>query len=78
MAITNGLGQTKVGVRATLVQAQTTSLLLDSYSGAAAAYSLRKLRSSYTGNAIKVRRSSDNAEMNIGFNSDGEIFLFSK
>jgi len=76
MAITNGLGQTKVGVRATLVQAQTTSLLLDSYSGAAAAYSLRKLRSSYTGNAIKVRRSSDNAEMNIGFNSDGEINTF--
>jgi len=76
MAITNGLGQTKVGVRSTLVQAQTTSLLLDSYSGAAAAYSLRKLRSSYTGNAIKVRRSSDNAEMNIGFNSDGEINTF--
>jgi hypothetical protein len=76
MAITNGLGQTKVGVRATLVQAQTTSLLLDSYSGATAAYSLRKLRSSYTGNAIKVRRSSDNAEMNIGFNSDGEINTF--
>ena len=43
------------------------SFLLDTYSGAAAAYSLRKLRSAYTGNAIKVRRSSDNTEQDIGF-----------
>ena len=41
--------------------------LLDDYSGAAAAYSLRLLRSGYSGNAIRVRRSSDNAEQNIGF-----------
>ena len=32
-----------------------------------AAYSLRKLRFAYTGNAIRVRRSSDNAEADIGF-----------
>ena len=31
------------------------------------AYSLRKLRSAYTGNAIRVRRSSDNAEQDFGF-----------
>ena len=43
------------------------SYLLDSYSGAAAAYSLRKLSSSYSGYAIKVRRSSDNTEQDIGF-----------
>ena len=41
--------------------------LLDTYSGAAAAYSLRKLRSAYSGSAIRVRRSSDNTEQNIGF-----------
>jgi hypothetical protein len=41
--------------------------LLDTYSGAAAAYSLRKLRTAYTGNAIRVRRTSDNTEQNIGF-----------
>jgi len=41
--------------------------LLDTYSGAAAAYSLRKLRAAYTGNAIRVRRASDNTEQNIGF-----------
>lgn len=44
--------------------------LLDTYSGAAAAYSLRQLRSAYTGNAIRVRRSSDNAEQDFGFVSN--------
>ena len=44
-----------------------TPLLLDLYPNAAAAYSLRKLRNLYTGNAIRVRRSSDNAEQDIGF-----------
>jgi hypothetical protein len=43
------------------------SLLLDAYPGAAAAYSLRQLRGSYTGDAIRVRRASDNTELNIGF-----------
>lgn len=41
--------------------------LLDTYPGAAAAYSLRKLRTAYTGNCIRVRRSSDNAEQDFGF-----------
>ena len=41
--------------------------LLDDYSGAAAAYSLRLLSSTYTGDAIRVRRSSDNTEQDIGF-----------
>jgi hypothetical protein len=41
--------------------------LLDDYPNAAAAFSLRKLRSAYTGNCIEVRRSSDNALQNIGF-----------
>jgi hypothetical protein len=41
--------------------------LLDTYSGAAAAYSLRKLRTAYSGSAIRVRRASDNTEQNIGF-----------
>jgi hypothetical protein len=43
------------------------SYLLDDYSGAAAAYSLRKLRTAYSGNAIRVRRSSDNTEQDFGF-----------
>jgi len=47
--------------------------LLDTYSGAAAAYSLRKLRSDYSGNAVKVRRASDNVEADIGFNVFKEL-----
>jgi hypothetical protein len=44
------------------------SPVLDQVSAAsAAAYSLRKLRAAYTGSAIRVRRSSDNAETDIGF-----------
>jgi hypothetical protein len=43
------------------------SLLLDTYPNAAVAYSLRKLRTAYTGNCIRVRRSSDNAEQDIAF-----------
>ena len=44
-----------------------TPLLLDLYPNAAAAYSVRLLRTAYTGSAIRVRRSSDNTEQNIGF-----------
>jgi hypothetical protein len=46
--------------------ASAVPLLLDTYP-AAAAYSLRKLRNGYTGAAIRVRRSSDNTEQDIGF-----------
>jgi surface protein len=46
---------------------QSPALLLDTYSGAAAAYSLRLLRSDYIGDAIRVRRASDNTEQDIGF-----------
>lgn len=43
------------------------SFLLNEYPTASAAYSLRKLDSSYNGSAIRVRRSSDNTEQDIGF-----------
>jgi hypothetical protein len=41
--------------------------LFDTYSGARFGYSLRKLSSTYTAAAIRVRRSSDNTEQDIGF-----------
>jgi hypothetical protein len=42
--------------------------LLDTYTGAAAAYSLRLLRSAYTGSAIRVRRAVGSpSEKDIGF-----------
>ena len=54
-------------------QIQSFVGLLDTYPNAAAAYSLRKLRAAYTGNAIRVRRSSDNTETNIGFTALGNL-----
>lgn len=48
-------------------------LLLDTYQNAICAYSLRKLRSAYTGSAIAVRRSSDNTSQNIGFDVNGNL-----
>lgn len=47
--------------------------LLDLFPNASVAYSLRLLRSAYTGSAVRVRRSSDNTEQNIGFNSLGNL-----
>ena len=49
------------------------NLLLDDYPNAAAAYSLRKLDKDYTGSAIRVRRSNDNSEQDIGFTSSGDL-----
>lgn len=51
----------------------SANLLSDQYSGAAAAYSLRKLRTAYTGSAIRVRRSNDNTEQDIGFTASGDL-----
>lgn len=47
--------------------------LLDTYTSAAVAYSLRRLDKDYTGNAIKIRRKSDGTEHAIGFLSDGHL-----
>ena len=47
---------------------ESYSYLLDDYGDDAyLAWSLRKLRSTYTGSAIRVRRASDDAELDIGF-----------
>jgi hypothetical protein len=46
-----------------------SSLLLDLYPNARVAYSVRRLSSTYTGNLIRVRRSSDNTEQDIGYDS---------
>jgi hypothetical protein len=61
ISISNAIGSRDV------VGVQAPSLLLDTYTGAAVAYSLRKLRTDYSGSAIRVRRSSDNTEQDFGF-----------
>lgn len=47
--------------------------LLDLYPNATAAYSLRKLRADYAGSAIRVRRSIDDSELDIGFDSNNDL-----
>jgi len=64
---TNTEGSDSANSAATAQVAAAFTGLLDTYSGAAAAYSLRLLDSTYSGNAIKVRRASDNTEQDIGF-----------
>jgi hypothetical protein len=64
--IHGGLNAGAVGV----ASAATIPLLLDKVTSAAAAYSLRKLRTDYAGAAVRVRRSTDNAEQDIGFSGN--------
>ena len=52
-------------------EVNVSNFLLDSYTGATGAYSLRQLSSTAT-NAIRVRRASDNSEQDIGFTA-GEL-----
>ena len=59
-----GCTMNPAGIAATLDQISAPS---------AAAFSLSKLRAAYTGSAVRVRRSSDNAEANIGFTANGDL-----
>ncbi len=63
------------GADATLTKSGSSSLLLDGGLATTAnrAYSMRKLRTAYAGSAIRVRRSNDDAEANIGFDGSGNL-----
>ncbi len=62
------VGPIRGGIRGAVNSTGGRRLLLDTLAvQPVAAYSLRKLRSAYSGSAIRVRRSSDNAEQDIGF-----------
>lgn len=50
-----------------------TNLLLDTYTGAQAAYSVRKLDKDYSGNCIRIRNATSGAELDVGFDTDGEL-----
>jgi len=53
-----------------------TGLLDESYGGSAsAAYSVRRLSSSYSGKALQIRRVSDNVEVDVSFDNNNEISL---
>lgn len=57
-----------------IVVSSAANRVLDLLSTSAArAYSVRKLRAAYAGSAIRVRRSNDNAEADIGFDGSGNL-----
>jgi hypothetical protein len=54
-------------VKSTAAAAPAATLLLDVYPGAAFAHSVRQLRTAYSGNCMRILRTNDNAEQDIGF-----------
>ena len=65
-------GTVPISLKMTWEEVSEYTPLLDTYTGAAAAYSLRQLRTGET-QAIRVRRASDNTEQDIGFDGSGEL-----
>ena len=61
-------GTVPISLKQTWEEVDESILLLDTYTGAAAAYSLRKLRAAYTGDAIEVYNGSSYAD--IGFSNN--------
>ena len=55
------------------VSVDASSLLLDTYTGAAAAYSVRRLNSAYTGACMRIREDGTNTETDIGFDANGDL-----
>lgn len=51
--------------------------LLDTYTGAVAGYSVRRLNSLYTGACMRIRRISDSVEADVGFDSNNVLGLTS-
>lgn len=54
-------------------RAESVPGVLDTVTGAAAAYGLRRLRTAYSGSAIRVRRSNDSVQLDIGFTASGGL-----
>ena len=69
----NAFGKSPYVVTSNSVSATAFQGVLDLYPNASVAYSVRKLRAAYTGSAIRVRRSSDNTEQDIGFTGAGNL-----
>jgi hypothetical protein len=55
------------------VNGELESTLPADVDAAAAAYSLRKVKASYSGNAVRIRRSSDDIEVDVAFDSDSKV-----
>lgn len=55
------------------VTSAAASSILDGISNVVVVYGLRKLLTAYAGSAVRVRRSSDSTEQDIGFDGAGEF-----
>ncbi len=69
----NGVATTSAITLEQLMTFLSPQQILTLYDGAAGAYSLRKLINDYSGSAIRVRRSNDDVEIDIGFNGDNDL-----
>ena len=70
VTITNASG---TGNQKTATAIPTFTGILDSLPASAASYSVRRLSGTYTGSLIRVRRSSDNSEQDIGPTLGGNL-----
>ncbi len=66
-------GDLDVSALRTFIDGATPQRPLDVVTGASSAFGLRKLRAAYAGSAIRVRRSSDSTEQDIGFDMQGDL-----
>ena len=55
------------------VNGELESTLPADVATAAAAYSLRKVKADYSGDAVRIRRTSDNIEVDVAFDSDDKV-----
>lgn len=65
--------QVQSGALEDWVNGKLESTLPADVATAAAAYSLRKVKASYSGSAVRIRRSSDDIEVDVAFDSDGKV-----
>ena len=65
--------QVQSGVLEDWVNGKLENALPADVATAAAAYSLRKVKASYSGDAVRIRRSSDDIEVDVAFDSDDKV-----
>ena len=65
--------QVQSGILEDWVNGKLESTLPADVDTAAATYSLRKAKADYSGDAVRIRRSSDDVEVNVAFDSDDKV-----
>ena len=65
--------QVQDGILEDWVNGKLESTLPADVDAAAAAYSLRKVKASYAEDAVRIRRGSDDIEVDVAFDSDGKV-----